>query len=180
MVYAAGHDIGWVNKGQKLEHIGFGTVQGEDGKRFKTRSGDTVRLVDLLDEAVNRAEEQLKGRIVEGKANITMEEVHGVAEAIGYGAVKYYDLRRNPTTNYKFSYDQMLDNKGNTAVYLLYARVRLESIAAKAKANFNVDVEELWKAGAEIVLSHPSERNLAFNLQQFDIDSRRLVSLPHL
>jgi arginyl-tRNA synthetase len=168
MVYAAGHDIGWVNKGQKLEHIGFGTVQGEDGKRFKTRSGDTVRLVDLLDEAVNRAEEQLKGRIVEGKANITMEEVHGVAEAIGYGAVKYYDLRRNPTTNYKFSYDQMLDNKGNTAVYLLYARVRLESIAAKAKANFNVDVEELWKAGAEIVLSHPSERNLAFNLQQFD------------
>jgi arginyl-tRNA synthetase len=167
MVYAAGHDIGWINNGQRLEHIGFGTVQGEDGKRFKTRSGDTVRLVDLLDEAVNRMEEQLKGRIVEGKANITLEEVHGVAEAIGYGALKYYDLRRNPTTNYKFSYDQMLDTKGNTAVYLLYARVRLESIMSRAKADFGVDVEELWKSGEEIALDHPSERNLALNLQQF-------------
>jgi arginyl-tRNA synthetase len=124
-------------------------------------------LVDLLDEGVNRMEEQLKGRIGEGKANITLDEVHGVAEAIGYGAIKYYDLRRNPTSNYKFTYDQMLDTKGNTAVYLLYARVRLESIMSRAKADFSVDVEDLWKSGMEISLDHPSERNLALSLQQF-------------
>jgi arginyl-tRNA synthetase len=159
--------IGWVDRGQKLQHIGFGTVQGEDGKRFKTRSGDTVRLVDLLDEAVGRMEGQLMERIKDGKANITEAEVHTVAEAIGYGAVKYFDLRRNPTSNYKFSYDDMLDTKGNTAVYLLYARVRLESICAKAKAEHGVDVEELVKNGGQIVIEHASEKNLAVQLHSF-------------
>jgi len=167
MCNKAANAIGWVDNGQKLQHIGFGTVQGEDGKRFKTRSGDTVRLVDLLDEAVGRMEASLKERIIEGKANITLEEVHGVAEAIGYGAVKYFDLRRNPTGNYKFSYDDMLDTKGNTAVYLLYARVRLESICAKAKAEHGVDVEELIKNGAQITIDHPSEKNLALQLHSF-------------
>jgi hypothetical protein len=71
--------------------------------------------VDLLDEAVGRMEASLRERIAESKANISLEEVHGVAEAIGYGAVKYFDLSRNPKSNYKFSYDQMLDTKGNTA-----------------------------------------------------------------
>ena len=167
MVFAAGAEIGWLQNGQQLQHIGFGTVQGEDGKRFKTRSGDTVRLVELLDEAVSRMETELKARITEGKANITLEEVHEVAEAIGYGAVKYFDLRRNPTTNYKFSYDLMLDTKGDTAVYLLYARVRLESIVAKAAAEHQVVVEDLLKNGATIVLAHPSERNLALQLLSF-------------
>lgn len=168
MVYGAGRNIGWVKDGQqRLEHIGFGTVQGEDGKRFKTRSGETVRLVDLLDEAVHRMEQSLRERIAEGKSGITEAEVHQVAEAIGYGAVKYYDLRRNPTSNYKFSYDQMLDTKGDTAVYLLYARVRLESIAAKAKTEFNIDVQELLKSGEQIIIEHPSERNLALFLMTF-------------
>jgi arginyl-tRNA synthetase len=167
MVFEAGAEIGWLQEGQQLQHIGFGTVQGEDGKRFKTRSGDTVRLVELLDEAVLRMENELRSRITEGKANITEEEVHEVAEAIGYGAVKYFDLRRNPTTNYKFSYDLMLDTKGDTAVYLLYARVRLESIVAKAAAEHNVVVEELLQNGATIVLTHPSERNLALQLLSF-------------
>jgi arginyl-tRNA synthetase len=156
-----------VNAGQRLQHIGFGTVQGEDGKRFQTRSGDTVRLVDLLDEAVGRMEKSLNDRIDAGKANITKEEVHEVAEAVGYGAVKYFDLKRNPTSNYKFSYDAMLDTKGDTAVYLLYARVRLESIMAKAKKEHGVDVEELIKNGEKIALGHPSERKLALHLQAF-------------
>jgi arginyl-tRNA synthetase len=167
MCNTAARDIGWVTDGQKLQHIGFGTVQGEDGKRFKTRSGDTVRLVDLLDEAVGRMEASLTARIEGGKANITAEEVHEVAEAIGYGAVKYFDLRRNPTTNYKFSYDDMLDTKGNTALYLLYARVRLESICAKALKEHGMDVEELIKNGGQITLEHASERNLALQLQNF-------------
>jgi arginyl-tRNA synthetase len=167
MCNKAAHDIGWVNDGQQLQHIGFGTVQGEDGKRFKTRSGDTVRLVDLLDEAVSRMEASLSERIDQGKANITKEEVHEVAEAVGYGAVKYFDLRRNPTSNYKFSYDAMLDTKGNTAVYLLYARVRFESIMAKAKAEHNVDVDDLVKSGEKIVIGHESERNLVLQLIAF-------------
>jgi arginyl-tRNA synthetase len=167
MCNRAANDIGWVNAGQRLQHIGFGTVQGEDGKRFQTRSGDTVRLVDLLDEAVGRMEKSLTDRIAAGKANITKEEVHEVAEAVGYGAVKYFDLKRNPTSNYKFSYDAMLDTKGDTAVYLLYARVRLESIMAKAKREHGVDVEELIKNGEKIALGHPSERKLALHLQAF-------------
>lgn len=167
MVFAAGHAIGWVDKGQRLEHIGFGTVMGEDGKRFKTRSGETVRLVDLLDEAVNRMESSLRERIAEGKANITEGEVHEVAEAIGYGAVKYFDLRRNPTSNYEFSYDQMLATKGETAVYLLYARVRLESIIAKAATEFNVNVEDLVRDKQAVEIGHPTERNLALQLQKY-------------
>ena len=167
MCNRAAKDIGWVNQGQKLQHIGFGTVQGEDGKRFKTRSGDTVRLVDLLDEAVGRMETSLRERIKDGKANIAEDEVHTVAEAIGYGAVKYFDLRRNPTSNYKFSYDDMLDDRGNTAVYLLYARVRLESICTKAKTELGVDVQELVKNGEQIRIEHPSEKNLALQIHSF-------------
>jgi arginyl-tRNA synthetase len=167
MCNLAAKNIGWVGDNVSVEHIGFGTVMGEDGKRFKTRSGDTVRLVDLLDEAVKRMESSLRERIADNKAPIKEKEVVEVAEAIGYSAVKYFDLSRNPTTNYKFSYDAMLDTKGNTAVYLLYANARLESIMAKAKADFNVDVGELVAKKTEIVLAHPSERNLALQLQQF-------------
>ena len=167
LCYGAAGMIGWLKDGQKLEHIGFGTVNGEDGKRFKTRSGETVRLVDLLDEAVRRMEASLKERIAEDKANITLDEVHKVAEAIGYGAVKYFDLSRNPTSNYQFSYDRMLDTKGNTAVYLLYANARLESICTKAKVDYNVDVDELVASKTEIVISHPSERNLVLQMQMF-------------
>jgi len=163
MVFSAGEAIGWLDKGQRLQHIGFGTVMGEDGKRFKTRSGDTVRLVDLLDEAGSRMAESLRQRIADGGAHITEADVAEVSEAIGYGSVKYFDLRRNPTSNYKFSYDMMLDTKGDTGVYLLYARARLESIMAKAQAEHNVDLENL----GEVSIAHESERNLALALQQF-------------
>jgi arginyl-tRNA synthetase len=176
MVFAAARKIGWVTDNtHRLDHIGFGTVQGEDGKRFKTRSGDTVRLVDLLDEAVSRMELSLRERASDGSrtnapgsSHVTEDEVHETACAMGYGAVKYFDLRRNPTSNYIFSYDRMLDTKGNTAIYLLYAHARLESIVTKGKAEFGIDVDELMAGGtAKIVLSHKSERNLALNLRFF-------------
>lgn len=141
---------------------------GEDGKRFKTRSGDTVRLVDLLDEAVKRMETSLHDRIAEKKAAITTAEVPETAAAMGYGAVRYFDLRRNPTSNYKFSYDQMLDTKGNTAIYLLYAHARLESIISKGKADHEIDVDEIVKKKeARIAIGHASERNLVLHLQMF-------------
>ncbi|KAL3822104.1 hypothetical protein ACHAXA_011882 [Cyclostephanos tholiformis] len=174
MVFAAAKMIGWVNgDSHRLDHIGFGTVQGEDGKRFKTRSGDTVRLVDLLDEAVSRMESSLRERASEGKANISEDEVHETACAMGYGAVKYFDLRRNPTSNYVFSYDRMLDTKGNTAIYLLYAHARLESIVTKGKAEHGIDVDALMAredGGGKkprIVIEHKSERNLALHLRFF-------------
>jgi len=170
MVFAAAKKIGWVtDESHRLDHIGFGTVQGEDGKRFKTRSGDTVRLVDLLDEAVSRMEASLKDRMKEGKAvHVSEEETHATASAMGYGAVKYFDLRRNPTSNYIFSYDRMLDTKGNTAIYLLYAHARLESIVSKGKADHGVDIDALIEGGkAKIVLAHKSERNLGLHLEFF-------------
>lgn len=168
-VFLAADKIGWLDqKKHQLEHIGFGTVMGEDGKRFKTRSGDTVRLVDLLDEAVSRMEKSLYERISDGKANITSEQVPEVAASMGYGAVKYYDLNRNPKSNYKFSYDQMLDTQGNTAIYLLYAHARLESICTKGLERHQVDVDEIVKnKDVKIVLSHASERNLAFHMLMF-------------
>lgn len=167
MIYQGGRTIGWVDRDQQLDHIGFGTVQGEDGKRFKTRSGDTVRLVDLLDEAVRRMEAELRQRLADGRTEIAADEVHAVAEAIGYGAVKYFDLKRNPTSNYKFSYDQMLDTKGDTAVYLLFARARLESILSKAEVDHNCHVSKLLEEGRRPTLDHPSERNLALALQLY-------------
>jgi len=163
----AAKDIGWVRNGQRLQHIGFGTVNGEDGTRFKTRSGETVRLVDLLDEAVRRMEESLRDRMKENKAKITEDDLQEVAEAIGYGAVKYFDLRLKPRSDYKFSYDDMLDTKGNTAVYLLYARARFESIMAKAKEQHGVDVEDLIKSGELLLITHPAERNLALQVSTF-------------
>jgi arginyl-tRNA synthetase len=129
MCFKAAEMIGWISassddaKKVRLDHIGFGTVQGEDGKRFKTRSGDTVRLVDLLDEAVTRMESQLRERISSGSANIAEEELHKTACILGYGAVKYFDLRRNPTSNYIFSYDRMLDTKVILRVLCYCARV---------------------------------------------------------
>jgi len=168
MCFTAAKEIGWLTNNQQLVHIGFGTVQGEDGKRFKTRSGDTVRLVDLLDEAMARMKTSLEERMKENKVNITADEIPTVAATLGYSAVKYFDLRRNPTSNYVFSYDRMLDTKGNTAIYLLYAHARLESIITKGKKDHGVDVEELIKSNKNVIkLVHPSEISLGMHLHMF-------------
>ena len=169
MIFEAGKVVNWVKPNEHtLQHIGFGTVQGEDGKRFKTRSGDTVRLVDLLDEAKIRMAKQLQERLEENKANIKQDEVDKTASILGYSAVKYFDLRRNPTTNYVFSYDRMLDTKGNTAIYLLYQHARLESIITKANTQCNVSIDTLLQEQkATIKIEHPSESNLAFQISMF-------------
>ena len=151
----------------RLHHVGFGVVQGEDGKRFKTRSGETVRLVDLLDASVERMEKSLSDRVAEGKCALPPSEVKRAAAAIGYGAVKYFDLHQHPSTNYKFSYDKMLSTSGNTAVYLLFAHARLASIVAKARETRKVDAKAA-AAGAPLTLTqHAKERALAFELTQF-------------
>lgn len=164
MFFAAGKRAGWLPEGSgqypKVSHVGFGLVLGEDGKRFRTRSTEVVKLVDLLDEAKTRCREALVER---GKATEwTTEELEQTAEAVGYGAVKYADLKNNRLTNYTFNFDQMLSDKGNTAVYLLYAHARICSIIRKS----GKDIEELKQVGA-VSLDHPDERTLGLHLLQF-------------
>jgi arginyl-tRNA synthetase len=114
-----------------VEHVPFGLVQGEDGKKLKTRAGDTVRLKDLLDEAVERAEADLRRRLAEEGREESEEFIRHVATTVGIAAVKYADLSTNRITNYQFSFDRMLALTGNTAPYLLYAVVRIAGIARK-------------------------------------------------
>ncbi|XP_048500155.1 arginine--tRNA ligase, chloroplastic/mitochondrial isoform X2 [Beta vulgaris subsp. vulgaris] len=164
MVFHAAKRAGWLplddNTYPKVTHVGFGLVLGEDGKRFRTRSSEVVRLVDLLDEAKARSKQAL---IERGKAaEWTEEELEQTAEAVGYGAVKYFDLMDHRLTNYTFNFDQMLNDKGKTAVSLLYAHARICSIIRKS----GKDIEEL-KKGGEIVLDHAYERALGLHLLQF-------------
>lgn len=168
-VFDVAKEAGWTDAGQRLDHIGFGVVCGEDGKRFKTRSGDTVRLIDLLDAAKDRMALSLQQRKEEGKTSLSEEEITAAASKIGYGAVKYFDLKQNPITNYIFNYDRMLDTKGDTAVYLLFAYARVASILRKGVEEKGFDAHSLsaQELEATISLDDPAERALAFELLQF-------------
>ncbi|MFN7872340.1 MAG: arginine--tRNA ligase, partial [Cyanobacteriota bacterium] len=130
-VFQVARRAGWIPAEARLEHVPFGLVQGEDGKKLKTRSGDTVRLKDLLDEAVERCEADLRRRLAEEGRAESEEFIRHVATTVGLAAVKYADLSQNRTTNYQFSFDRMLALQGNTAPYLLYAVVRIAGIARK-------------------------------------------------
>ncbi|ASC73914.1 Arginine--tRNA ligase [Halomicronema hongdechloris C2206] len=162
-VFQVARKAGWVPPEVELVHVPFGVVQGEDGKKFKTRSGDTVRLQDLLDEAVSRARVDLEARIAEEGRQESEEFIQAVAEAVGIGAVKYADLSQNRTSNYIFSFDKMLALQGNTAPYLLYAYVRVQGISRKG----GIDFEHL-SAQAPICLEDESEFTLAKHILQLD------------
>lgn len=141
----------------KLAHVWFGAILGENGKPFKTRSGDTVKLTDLLEEAVERA---LK--IVTDKSpDMPEAERQEIARTIGLGAVKYADLSPNRQSDYVFSWDRMLSFNGNTAPYLQNAHVRIRSIFRRAEA------EGITRAAGELRLSEPAEFALAKKLLQF-------------
>ena len=130
-VFQVARRAGWIPEGARLEHVPFGLVQGEDGKKLKTRAGDTVRLRDLLDEAVERCEADLRRRLQEEERSEDEAFIAHVATTVGLAAVKYADLSQNRITNYQFSFDRMLALQGNTAPYLLYAVVRIAGIARK-------------------------------------------------
>ena len=130
-VFQVARRAGWIPEGARLEHVPFGLVQGEDGKKLKTRAGDTVRLRDLLDEAVERCEADLRRRLQEEERSEVEAFIAQVATTVGLAAVKYADLSQNRITNYQFSFDRMLALQGNTAPYLLYAVVRIAGIARK-------------------------------------------------
>ncbi len=147
------------DKDIELAHIAFGTVCGEDGKPYKTRSGSAVGLMGLLDEAVDRAY-----AIAERSPMLTTdEERREVAERIGIGAIKYADLSHNRTSDYVFSYDKMLAMTGNTAAYMQNSYARVRSIFNKA----GVEAEALRSSGHAITIDSPAERALGLALLQF-------------
>ena len=150
----------WIPEDGQLEHVPFGLVQGEDGKKLKTRSGDTVRLRDLLDEAVERAEADLCRRLKEEEREEDESFIKHVAGTVGLAAVKYADLSQNRITNYQFSFDRMLALQGNTAPYLLYAVVRIAGIARKGG--------DLEAEAGMLQFSEPQEWSLVRELLKFD------------
>ncbi len=174
-VFQVANKAGWIPDDVELVHVPFGLVLGEDGKKFKTRSGDTVRLRDLLDEAIARAHTDLKARLQEEERQETEEFINEVAKVVGISAVKYADLSQNRTSNYVFSYDKMLDLKGNTAPYMLYAYARIQGISRKGEINF----QELGNHA--VVLEHETELALAKYLLQLDevINTVEQDLLPH-
>jgi arginyl-tRNA synthetase len=160
-VFQVAQRAGWIPEGGRLEHVPFGLVQGEDGKKLKTRSGDTVRLKDLLDEAVERCEADLRRRLAEEGREESEEFIRHVATTVGLAAVKYADLSQNRTTNYQFSFDRMLALQGNTAPYLLYAVVRIAGIARKGG-------DVVADSDQPLQFSEPQEWALVRQLLDFD------------
>lgn len=154
-VFAVARAAGWVPGGVEIRHVPFGLVLGTDGKRLRTRSGENVRLLDLLEEAVQRARDFLVAR-AEERGDPVPDDAGGIARAVGIGAVKYADLSQNRTSNYVFSFDKMLSLKGNTAPYLQYAYVRMRSILREAPA----------VPGAPVVLTEPAELDVARRLAE--------------
>merc|ERR1712037_145463 len=162
---------GWHRPGAtRVDHMGFGVVQGEDKKRIKTRAGDTVKLSDLLDEAVERVLQEISERVKsqeESGGEVFLkkpEEQKDAAEKLGVAALRYFDMKQNRTSPYVFSFDRMLDAKGNSAVFLFYAYARICSICRKAQG-LGVDVAKL--PSSELKVGHPSERELALKLLRF-------------
>jgi arginyl-tRNA synthetase len=173
-VFQVARRAGWIPAEARLEHVPFGLVQGEDGKKLKTRSGDTVRLKDLLDEAVERCEADLRRRLAEEGRAESEEFIRHVATTVGLAAVKYADLSQNRTTNYQFSFDRMLALQGNTAPYLLYAVVRIAGIVRKGGDGVETNIQgrqPLAASTAESVSLHfsePQEWALVRQLLDFD------------
>ncbi|MCX5342810.1 arginine--tRNA ligase [Streptomyces atratus] len=155
MVFETARRAGWLNEDVKAVQLAFGTVLGKDGKPFKTREGETVRLQDLLDEAIDRA-----STVVREKAkDLTDEEITERATQVGIGAVKYADLSTSAARDYKFDLDQMVSLTGDTSAYIQYAHARSRSIKRKAGELKSQPHPELELA--------PAERALGLHLDQF-------------
>ncbi|MFD7709180.1 arginine--tRNA ligase [Streptomyces sp. NPDC059786] len=157
MVFETARRAGWLNDDVKAVQLAFGTVLGKDGKPFKTREGETVRLVDLLDEAVERATAVVREKDTRGE--LSDEEIAERGAQVGIGAVKYADLSTSANRDYKFDLDQMVSLNGDTSVYLQYAYARIQSILRRAG-------ETRPTAHAELALE-PAERALGLHVDQF-------------
>ncbi|MBD2480439.1 arginine--tRNA ligase [Planktothrix sp. FACHB-1365] len=155
-VWQVAKRAGWIPENVELVHVPFGVVKGEDGKKLKTRSGETVRLRELLDEAVNYAKTDLETRLKAEERTETEAFIDQVAKVVGLSAVKYADLSQNRTSDYIFSFDKMLSLQGNTAPYLLYAYVRIQGISRKGNIDWQqlgTDIKIVLEAEVECVLA---------------------------
>lgn len=159
MIIKAAEKAGYLDsKKVRVDHVPFGLVLGPDGKKFRTRHGESEKLIDLLKTAVEHARKILHDR----NPHMPSDEIETLANALGIGAVKYADLSCHRTGDYMFSYERMLKFDGNTAAFLMYAYVRVAGIKRKV----NVDIEEVKKLH-RIFLEHPSEIALGMHLAQF-------------
>ncbi|MCQ4346355.1 arginine--tRNA ligase [Pseudomonas stutzeri] len=171
MAFAVARRAGFVHDGMDLEHMGFGTMNGADGRPFKTRDGGTVKLIDLLDEAEQRAYALVKGKNPE----LPEAELRRIARAVGIGAVKYADLSKHRTSDYSFNFELMLSFEGNTAPYLLYAYTRVASVFRR----LGKDIGEI---GGRIDLQAEQEQALAAKLAQFGevLNGVAAKGVPHV
>ncbi|KOV49914.1 arginine--tRNA ligase [Streptomyces sp. AS58] len=157
MVFETARRAGWLNDDVKAYQLAFGTVLGKDGKPFKTREGETVRLVDLLDEAIDRATAVVREK--DTQRQLSEEEIAERGAQVGIGAVKYADLSTSANRDYKFDLDQMVSLNGDTSVYLQYAYARIQSILRKAG--------EVRPAAHPELELHEAERALGLHLDAF-------------
>ncbi len=159
MIFKAAEKAGYLDRSKvRVDHVPFGVVLGPDGKKFKTRSGDTEKLIDLLLQGIAHAEKILHERL----PDLSEKELHQTATILGIDAIKYADLSSHRIKDYTFSYERMLRFEGNTAAFLLYAYVRMRSIQRKVGKS----IQEIAKDHS-ITLEHPTEIDLAVHLRQF-------------
>lgn len=170
-IFTLAKKAGFVSESVLLEHYAFGTMMGEDGRPFKTRTGGTVKLTNLLQEAVTKATILVQQK----NPSFSDDEIQLIAKKVGIGAVKYADLSITRTHDYIFNWDNMLSFEGNTAPYLQYAYTRIRSIFRKAKVN----TESFHSA---ITITEPQEKTLALQLLQFDTVLHQVANeaYPHI
>lgn len=164
MIFSAARAFGWAPAEVALTHVAFGNMLAPDGRPFKTREGGTVKLKDLLDEAVARARTVVTEQLDQERStrDLSAAEVDRIAEVVGLAAVKYFDLSHALKTDYKFDLNTMLALEGNTAPYLLYAYARVQAIGRKGEIDFAA-----LPADAPLLLEHPAELKLALVLARF-------------
>lgn len=169
-VFGAAHKAGYTRLADgtaaSLEHAGFGTILGEDGRPFKTRSGESVKLADLVDEAIQRAHTATDANTRDDDApSFSSDERARIAQAVGIGALKYADLSNDRAKDYMFSFDRMLAMEGNTGPYLLYALVRTRNIRRRAQSKHAIELASYQHAA--ITLSAPEEKAIALALLRY-------------
>ena len=172
-VFAVARLAGFVPESMQLEHMGFGTMNGPDGRPFKTRSGGTIKLTDLLDEAEQRAHQL----VAQKNPELAESELREIGHAVGIGAVKYADLSKHRSSDYNFNFEQMLSFEGNTAPYLMYAYTRVASVFRK----FERSMAQVDDLGA-MQLEQPAEVELGAHLSQFaqTLDYVAREGTPHV
>lgn len=154
-IFAVAKLAGFAENNCSLEHLSYGTMMGKDGKPFKTRSGDTIKLIDLIEEGIERAYAQVE----EKNLSLNKAEKQQIADVVGISSIKYADLSKNRNSDYIFDWDSMLSFEGNTAPYMLYAYARISSIFRKSE----LDIEADYK----IIVASSEEKELALKLLQF-------------